>query len=229
MILTCPACETQYYTEEARIPVEGREVRCPACRHAWTVYPEGSEAGAAGAKAAHERYLEARSLRQRRRNRMAATLVWSVTGGLFVSALAGAILMRNEVVRVWPESASLFQRAGLEVNRFGVEFADVERMRELQGTKPVLTVRGVVRNSGRVARTAPAVRIGLRDDFGREVAVLHAKVAPATLSPGETGRFEAVMDNPPPESYALDLRFVPKNAMPAPRTPAGDTAEAGTG
>ena len=229
MILTCPACETQYYAEDARIPAEGREVRCPACRHAWTVHPEGSEAGAAGAKAAHHRYLEARSLKQRRRNRLAATLVWSLMGTLFVGALGSTVVLRDDVVRLWPESASLFQRVGLQVNRFGVEFADVERTRELQGTKPVLTVRGEVRNPGRIARSAPAVRIGLRDDFGREVAVLHAPVAPDTLPPGTSGQFRAVMENPPPESYALDLRFVPKDAMPPSAAPARTGDEATTG
>ncbi len=42
MILTCPACATQYRLKDGAIPPEGRQVRCAACKHKW------HEDGAAG-------------------------------------------------------------------------------------------------------------------------------------------------------------------------------------
>lgn len=36
MILTCPACGTQYVVKDGAIPPQGRQVRCAACRHSWT-------------------------------------------------------------------------------------------------------------------------------------------------------------------------------------------------
>jgi predicted Zn finger-like uncharacterized protein len=35
MILTCPACGTQYVVKDGAIPPQGRQVRCAACRHSW--------------------------------------------------------------------------------------------------------------------------------------------------------------------------------------------------
>src|SRR5687767_965351 len=35
MILTCPACATQYTVTDGAIPPEGRKVRCAACKHSW--------------------------------------------------------------------------------------------------------------------------------------------------------------------------------------------------
>lgn len=44
MILTCPACATQYRLKDGAIPPEGRQVRCAACKHKWH---EDGEAGPA--------------------------------------------------------------------------------------------------------------------------------------------------------------------------------------
>ena len=41
MILTCPECATSYFVDDARIPAEGRRVRCSSCGHRWTAGPDG--------------------------------------------------------------------------------------------------------------------------------------------------------------------------------------------
>lgn len=35
MILTCPACQTSYTVKDGAVPVQGRTVRCAACKHSW--------------------------------------------------------------------------------------------------------------------------------------------------------------------------------------------------
>ena len=45
MILTCPACATQYRLKDDAIPPEGRQVRCAACKHKW--HQEGEAGGLA--------------------------------------------------------------------------------------------------------------------------------------------------------------------------------------
>ena len=44
MILTCPACATQYRLKEGAIPPEGRTVRCAACKHKWHQDGEAGDA-----------------------------------------------------------------------------------------------------------------------------------------------------------------------------------------
>ena len=40
MILTCPACATQYAVKDGAIPPGGRQVRCASCKHSWHQDPE---------------------------------------------------------------------------------------------------------------------------------------------------------------------------------------------
>lgn len=42
MILTCPACGTQYAVKDGAIPEGGRKVRCASCGHSWHQAPESS-------------------------------------------------------------------------------------------------------------------------------------------------------------------------------------------
>ena len=51
MILTCPACATQYRLKDGAIPPEGRQVRCAACKHKWHQDGDGRERAAATAAA----------------------------------------------------------------------------------------------------------------------------------------------------------------------------------
>ena len=51
MILTCPACATQYTVKDGAIPPGGRTVRCAACKHKWHQDDDGAapnEAALAG-------------------------------------------------------------------------------------------------------------------------------------------------------------------------------------
>jgi predicted Zn finger-like uncharacterized protein len=52
MILTCPACSTQYRLKDGAIPPEGRQVRCAACKHKW--HEDGPQAEDAAAASADE-------------------------------------------------------------------------------------------------------------------------------------------------------------------------------
>lgn len=230
MILTCPACETQYFADESTIGTEGRSVKCATCGHAWFFRAEGAETGAADTSpGAHERYLEMVRIRRTRRSRRTAIAVWLVAGSAFAAALAAAVILRNDVARAWPQSASLYTALGMQVNRFGLDFRNVERKRELKGTMPVLSVAADVHNISRRAQDAPVVRVGLLDDYGREIAFMLADVQPEQIAAGETGRFEAVLENPPVESYSLSLRFMEDDEAQAARQEArgAQTREAG--
>jgi predicted Zn finger-like uncharacterized protein len=44
MILTCPACATQYVVKDGAIPPGGRQVRCASCRHSWHQNPDEPDA-----------------------------------------------------------------------------------------------------------------------------------------------------------------------------------------
>ncbi|MEO0465387.1 MAG: zinc-ribbon domain-containing protein [Pseudomonadota bacterium] len=209
MILTCPACEFSCYLDDSTISPSGQEMTCAACGHNWFHEGEGTDVGEEKlARGAHERYLEAVRLKRKARSRATALGIWATALTLFVGVIVGSVLLRNDIVDRWPASASAFTGLGLEVNRFGVEFENVERLRQLRGTVPVLTITADVRNTTEKPRPAPKVRVGLMDDFGREIAHIYADIEAPIIGAGDSVTFSAVLENPPAESYSLRLRFV---------------------
>jgi len=208
MILTCPECETQYFAEDSTIGESGRTVKCATCGHSWFVGPEGasSENSLLGA---HETYRLKVRERRRRKSRAAALSAWTVAGAALLVVLAGLVLFRGQVVKQWPESASTYAAIGMPVNRFGLEFLETEAERFFDGTTPILEVRGAVQNISGRTRSAPLVRVILLDDQGVEVAEAFAQITPSSIPADATALFAARVENPPFESFELELDLVP--------------------
>ena len=57
MILTCPACQKKYLIPDSAIGIEGRQVRCAACRHSW--FEDAPDGLVAPAPAEHSMVPEA--------------------------------------------------------------------------------------------------------------------------------------------------------------------------
>ena len=215
MILTCPSCETQYFADDSTIGESGRTVKCATCGHSWFVRPEGVAGHEhAAAPAAHEVYRERVREQRRRKSRFAAMVSWIVTAALFFTLGLAAIIFRNDVVKFWPESATAYKRVGFSVNRFGLEFENIERSRTFNDTIPVVTVSGRAVNVARSTVDAPAVRVSLMDERGKEVALKFGAITPAALEAGETGTFMIVLEQAPMESFEIELSFIDKADVP---------------
>ena len=208
MILTCPDCETQYFAEDSTIGESGRTVKCATCGHSWFVGPEGASRDTS-LLGAHETYRLKVRERRRRKSRTAALSAWTATVAALLVILAGLILFRGQVVKQWPESASTYAAIGMPVNRFGLEFLETEAERFFDGTTPILEVRGAVQNVSGRTREAPMVRVILLDDQGVEVAEAFAQITPTSIPADATAMFAARVENPPFESFELELDLVP--------------------
>ncbi|MDJ0920474.1 MAG: DUF3426 domain-containing protein [Henriciella sp.] len=218
MILTCPECETQYFAEASTIGDSGRTVKCAACGHSWFVGPEGAREPPASLAGAHEAYRLKVRERRRAKSRSAALFAWTATATAFVAILGSLFLFRDQVVRAWPESATTYSALGLSVSRFDLDFVETRAQRFFDGTTPILEVRGVVQNTSAETLNAPRVRVKLLDDTGAEVARSFAPITPSRIPPEALANFTARIENPPFESFELELSLVP-----------GDTALADTG
>ena len=219
MILTCPSCETQYFADDSTIGDSGRSVKCAACAHTWHVHANGViprqpvEMAAGGA---HEAYrLKLRERRQQQSN-LTASMVWLIMAILFLGLLISAVFFRNQVVNVWPESAGAYKLVGLDVNRFGLDFADIDAERTFEGTMPILVIRGTVRNVSEQDQRGSDVRVGLRDERGTEVANVLAPLDVEALAPGQMAQFQTRLENPPVEAFELELSFTRADGTAAP-------------
>lgn len=139
---------------------------------------------------------------------------WLVTAGLFFALGLAAIIFRNDVVKVWPEAGAAYKKATFNVNRFGLEFADIQRSRTFNDTIPIVTVTGSAINVARSTVETPAVRVDLVDDEDTIVATQHGLVTPSVLEAGAIGTFRVVLEQAPMESYKVQLTFVARADMP---------------
>jgi len=208
MILTCPECETQYFAEATTIGSDGRAVKCVSCGHTWLVGADGQQMGHSNGPGAHETYRLKLRERRQRQSRQAVMIVWSTLAALSVALLAGLYIFRIEVVERWPVSASSYARLGLDVNRFGLDFIETRADRFFEGTTPILEVRGNLRNIRRRAIQAPNIRVDMLDEQGRVISTAYSPIVPAQILPGDIAAFAARIENPPYESFELDVSLV---------------------
>ena len=208
-------------------------MRCAACDHSWFARPpetlntddskvedesgltraqverlrQKAEQNNATRSGPHAEIREKTNQRQRRNRTIAASTAWALTGALLVGGATASITQRQQIVEMWPKTASFYAMAGMEVNRFGLEFDGIEARRSFDGTTPVLTIAGQVVNVSERHRPSPVVRLGLRDEDGVEVHVERVSLIETVVAPGEAGHFTAHIVAPPLDSFDLEASF----------------------
>jgi predicted Zn finger-like uncharacterized protein len=247
MILTCPSCSTRYFADDTSIGPGGRTVRCAACSHTWFCQghllldqtapedllpaPSGPERtpltrdqvermrlAQSGMGASPVAKLRQERAERERRDRVRVAIgAWTGAGVALAASAASAVVFREDIASMWPNAASAFAAVGLDVNVYGLEFSDLDIDRTYEGPTPVLVVRGSVRNIAGDQKTAPPLRLALRDAKGEEIYSWLVRVDAASIKPGGAAPFTAVLDNPPSQAADLEVTFAtPKEAAARP-------------
>lgn len=232
MILTCPACHTRYEADPAKIPPQGREVRCARCGEVWHASPllSGFESAPSAAPAAAEespaevyaqpfaRDEEPQSEAQPseepaakphapwlRRIGLGAGWIGLIAVVLAIGSVT--LVYRQKVVEVWPQSASFYSRLGMKVNATGLDIHSIKSTEAPQDGQLVLTVTGALTNVTNRELPVPQIRVGLIDGDKREL--YHWTFAPdvMTLRPGQSTRFVTRLSNPPEGAANFEVRF----------------------
>jgi predicted Zn finger-like uncharacterized protein len=237
MILTCPECATSYFVDDARIPPRGRMVRCTSCGARWRALPdaetepdetapaeddlviEGPESGAeteteADAAAPAEDLMFAAPLTPTRaaapRPKRTGMVIGAVAAAVVVVALAAVIALRQHVARAVPATAGAFAALGLPVDRLGLVIEGVTSTPTFEAGRPVLSVRGAVRNTRREAVEVPPIRVSLLDRAGKPVVTkVAAPIEPRTVPAGERRYFAIGLPDPPAGASELEVGFAP--------------------
>lgn len=242
MILTCPECATAYFVDETKISADGRLVKCAACAHRWTAYPEveaepthepveavaDPEAPAQADPDAIEpvemeepeaepedlpKVFRAKQAEDRKVREAAATgVVWAAMAGVLALLIAVAAVFRIEVVSLWPKTAQAYAWAGLPVNSLGLVIEGVRVEPSLQEGHAALSVSGMIRNVKETAITAPPLRVSLINKAGKRVTTKIAQPADAVVPPGETRHFALAILDPPTTARELEVAFAPEAA-----------------
>jgi predicted Zn finger-like uncharacterized protein len=120
---------------------------------------------------------------------------------------AALIAWRADVVRVAPQTASLYAALGMPVNLRGLSFSHVMTATETHEGVQVLVVEGTIASASTRVVEVPRLRFSVRNGGGQEVYAWTALPTRSILAPGETLAFRSRLASPPPDGRDVLVRF----------------------
>jgi hypothetical protein len=133
--------------------------------------------------------------------------MWAAMAAMVAALIAGAIVFRGQVVRLWPASSAAYAGVGLSVEGLGLVIEQVKAEAVLQGGRPVLSVTGAIRNVGNHPADTPAIRINLLDKKGRPIAAKIARPLDARIPAKARRHFAIAIIDPPSTAKDLEVAF----------------------
>lgn len=127
-----------------------------------------------------------------------------------VAVVAGLPLLffslPQEVVQIWPQSASLYEWLNMPVNVRGFKIIATHKQ-ELNNSVPVIAINGQIINETDSELPVPKIRLAVRDQDGRELYHWTVLADQPRLGPRAEGTFSARLESPPPDAADLEVRF----------------------
>lgn len=139
---------------------------------------------------------------------------WPWAAAALAASLAALVVWRTEVVRVAPQSASLYRAIGFPVNARGLSFAEIKTLHETQDGRNVLVVTGQIANTSAKPADVPRLRLSLLDAGNTEVFAWAAAPGKTTIAPGETLAFRSRIASPPATAHDVQVRFFNRQDVP---------------
>jgi hypothetical protein len=155
--------------------------------------------------------------------KISPTVITAVMAAVLVASLAAAVVMRADVVRLWPASASAFALVGLAPNPTGLALEGIKADRILKDGHAALSVTGAIRNVSQSALIAPPLRITLTDPAGKTLAVQIAKPDGVTIPVGAVRYFAVSIIDPPALARDMDVDFLLDK--PVQKAPSGHNSD----
>lgn len=153
-------------------------------------------------------------------HRLAAATAWLVTLGLGAGGAWAGIHYRADVVKAWPQSASLYAFIGLPANLYGIDFGRIQVRDGVDARGPRIVVGGVLRSVARERVAVPYLKVTLVGSDGKEKASWMVDPGITVLEPGQLHPFETVRRNPPMGELTAVIAFAePPPAAPRPPPP----------
>jgi predicted Zn finger-like uncharacterized protein len=183
-----------------------------------TAEPEPDEAFAPGA-ARRAEILREKKAQAERKSKQAASVNAAVWAGL-VAAVAFALVLsavfREQVVRLWPGTASAYAAVGLPVNAAGLLIEKVGAAPSMLEGHRALSVTGTLRNVAGGPVTVPAFRIDVLDKAGKSLDHKIIQITAAPLKAGEIRAFSLGVADPPAGYQDVAVTFALPHAGDAP-------------
>lgn len=134
-------------------------------------------------------------------------LIWLLPLLLMGAAALCAYVMRQDIVKRLPQTASVYKALGIDVSAPGLSLSKpATRYAQIDG-RPVLIVEGRVRNISQETQDVPLVALTLRNKTGERVANWNVELETRRLAPGAFADYMSQYPNPPIDVVDLTTRF----------------------
>jgi hypothetical protein len=124
-----------------------------------------------------------------------------------VAAHAGLVVCRTDIVRLLPQTASLYAAVGLPVNLRGLAFENLHMSRVEQEGVGVLVVEGSIVNLTSRPVEVPRLRLAVRNEAKQEIYAWTAPPGRSILAPGDKLPFRSRLASPPTDAREVQVRF----------------------
>lgn len=151
--------------------------------------------------AARREKLQVKRKKKRRASKWTALVL--VLLGINI-AVIGA---RSEIVRYFPQTASLFAAIGLPVNLRSMSFENVKVTREEADGVAILLVEGEIVSVASASVEVPRIRFAVRNSSGQEIYAWTALAPRSVLGAGERLPFRSRLASPPADAADVMVRF----------------------
>lgn len=148
----------------------------------------------------------AQQISKRRRRRAQSNLVLVIAA--LVAIDAALIVWRTNIVRLLPQTASLYATIGLPVNLRGVVIRDVAISRDTHDGVPVLVIDGEVVNDSARPVEVPRLRFAALGEGRNELYAWTAMPERSVLGAGEAVPFRSRLASPPAGARDVMVRFL---------------------
>jgi predicted Zn finger-like uncharacterized protein len=230
MLIACPSCAVRYDIPQNRLAADGALMRCASCGHSWIeartveiidVSPSNLPAIRGPSfepDAEVSRLIEAtreaqESFQEARRKRMRHLRGWAALAASLALPFVAAAAFSESVVAFAPAAAPLYERAGMSVNIYGLEFRKIEQQHIVDGDARVLAVKGEIWNISGKDRKVPGIRLALKNELGEDAYVWTVDSGVRPLRPGEATVFTTRVQAPPQAAETIEIRFARRDEM----------------
>lgn len=218
MILTCPSCQTRYTVDPLKLGPSGRNVRCDNCGHTWHQAPvvETPTAFMASPVGVEDDFtlLARRSgggaKSPTKPKTAAGPIGWVALIAVIVLGGAGIVAWRQEIVKLWPPSAKLYDTIGMPVRVVG-EGLDLQEIQYVRNDETnTLVVQGSIVNISKQPREVPPLRAMITTATRQELKSWTFTTGVIVLLPGDKAAFKTELNDLPKGGSDLAVTFAEK-------------------
>jgi predicted Zn finger-like uncharacterized protein len=223
MILSCPACHTRYFVDEAEFAEGPRTVRCSRCTHSWlAVMPSEPVRDLveqilavpldAPEKLAVGKASTAPLNLTRRETKYFWHRDWMSAGILVGSALVLLLLLlgRTIVAQIFPSTEGIYNSIGLHIYHLGegLSLQQVRSEMQFEGGMTMLTINGVIHNETDKPQPVPNILAAAIGPDGKIMQSWQIDAPKAIVEPGQDIPLSSEIRAPKGAVVEITMNFI---------------------